>query len=148
MPFDFNGKRILITGAGRGIGRETAKAVAKAGGEVYALGRTKETIDSLAEEVPNIHPVIVDLGDWVATRAALDELEVVDGVVNNAALFRSFTDTLEISKEMIDETMSVNVTAPINVIQNSAKKMIAAGKRGTIVNVSRYMYRVFICIVA
>ena len=48
MNFFFIGKNFLVTGAGRGIGRALAKEIAKAGGVVYALSRTKETLDSLA----------------------------------------------------------------------------------------------------
>ena len=84
MPFSFVGKKILITGAGRGIGRHLAKALVNAGGEVYALGRRKETIESLAEECNNIHPVIADLSNWTRTREALSGLDAMDGVVNNA----------------------------------------------------------------
>ena len=67
MPFDFSGKRILVNGAGRDLGRAIAKAIAAAGGEVYALGRKKENLDSLVKECgSNIHPVIADLSDWEA----------------------------------------------------------------------------------
>ena len=68
MPFDFSGKKFLVTGAGRDLGRAIAKAIAAAGGEVYALGRNKENIESLIQECDNIHPVIADLSDWEATR--------------------------------------------------------------------------------
>ena len=86
MSFNFTGKKILITGAGRGIGRALTKEIAAAGGEVYALSRTKETLDTLAAESDHIRPIVVDLRDWDKTRELLDELEVMDGVVNNAVV--------------------------------------------------------------
>ena len=139
MPFDFSGKKILITGAGSGIGRELAMTIVKAGGEVYALGRTKENIHSLANESGNIHPIVVDLNDWEATRQELDKLDVLDGVVNNAAaiIFTSELGGLGAKRETFEEALRVNTLAPINVIQSTARKMIEAGKHGSIVNVSR-----------
>ena len=63
MAFNFEGKKILITGAGRGIGRALALDIAEAGGEVYALSRTKETLDTLAAQSDRIHPIVADLSD-------------------------------------------------------------------------------------
>ena len=137
MPFNFNGKKILVTGAGRGIGRELVKAIVNAGGEVYALGRTKENIESLSGELSNVHPIIVDLKDCDRTREELDKLEALDGVVNNAAELETFVAALDVKEETLQNAMNVNVMAPINVIQTTAKKMITAGKHGSIVNVSR-----------
>ena len=137
MPFDFTGKKILITGAGRGIGRELAKDVAKLGGEVYAVSKTKENLDSLAKESERIHPVVADLSDWNNTRVVLEKLDVMDGVVNNAGVSYPWVSSLEASKEIVDKTLSINLLAAINVIQVMGKKMVTAGKRGSIVNISR-----------
>ena len=101
MSFDFAGKKILVTGAGRGIGRELTKAIVNAGGEVYALGRTKENIESLVQETTNVHPIIVDLHDWEATNRELEALEALDGVVNNAAAERTKSNALDCAKESI-----------------------------------------------
>ena len=128
MPFNFVGKSILVTGAGRGIGRELTKAIANAGGKVYALGRTKEHIDSLVKTSANIHPIILNLRDWDATKQALDRIEALDGVVNNAAKVTTSTRALEADKETLDKMLCVNVMAPVNVIQVTAKKMIEAGR--------------------
>lgn len=137
MPFAFHGKKILVTGAGRGIGRELAKAIAICGGEVYALGKTAEYLESLAEEQSNIYPITVDLNDWDATGAALLSLEPVDGVVNNAVVLEPYCEAINIDKGRLGQTMNVNLMAPINVIQVTAKKMIEHGIKGSIVNVSR-----------
>ena len=81
----FTGKNFLVTGAGRGIGRALAKEIAKAGGVVYALSRTKETLDSLAQESDRIHPILADVSDWDRTREIMGALDVFDGVVNNSS---------------------------------------------------------------
>ena len=140
MSFDFTGKKILVTGAGRGIGRTFALEIAAAGATVYALGRTKETLDTLAEESDRIHPIVADISDWDKTRPLLDKLEVMDGVVNNAAELPSeLQESLEVPKEVLEKYQSTNVLGTINVIQSTGKKMVAAGNGGSIVNISRYV---------
>ena len=138
MPFDFSEKKVLVTGAGSGIGRQLTRAIANAGGLVYALGR-RNNVEELAKENDNIHPIIVDLADWEATRATLEKLEPLDGVINNA--FNNAQGYYEAAVEMpqnrLNTSLSVNLMAPINVIQVTAKRMIEAGKHGSIINVSR-----------
>ena len=137
MPFNFTGKKVLITGAGRGVGRELAKAIAEAGGHVYALGRTRENIESLVQECSGIHPVVVDLSDWDTTREVLNTLDAMDGIVNNARVIQPLIDSLDVPRHGLEESLNVHLMAPINVIQATAKKMIASGIHGSIVNVSR-----------
>ena len=137
MPFNFVGKTILVTGAGRGIGRELTMAIVNAGGKVYALGRTQEHIASLSKTSENIHPIVLNLRDMDATRRALEEIEALDGVVNNAARLTTSSRALEADIETLENMLRVNVMAPVNIIQITAKKMIEAGKHGSIVNVSR-----------
>ena len=139
MPFSFIGKKILVTGAGRGLGRELAKAISKSGGTVYALGRKREALNSLAKECENIHPLIADLSNWEETRTAVDKLDAMDGVVNNAVWYPDYhtKDSLVESKEVFEKAFTINVMAPINIIQATASKMIDESKRGSIVNMSR-----------
>ena len=139
MPFSFIGKKILITGAGRGLGRDLAKAISRSGGTVYALGRKKETLNSLANECDNIHPVIADLSNWEETRTAVDKLDAMDGVVNNAVYFPEIllAEALIQPKEVLGQAVQVNLLAPINIIQSTASKMIDERKKGSIVNYSR-----------
>ena len=142
MPFSFIGKKILVTGAGQGIGRELAKALSKAGGAVYALGRNKENIGTLAEEFDNVHPLIANLNNWEQTREVVNSLDAMDGVVNNAVYYceeNLFKESLYNTKEMLDEAVRVNLLAPINIIQVTARKMIDVRKHGSIVNISRYL---------
>ena len=137
MSFDFKGRLFLVTGASRGLGWDLSKAIAAAGGEVYALARDKDSLDNLVKESERIHPILADLNNWEGTRAELEKLEALDGVVNNAAVSFPAGNGLEVSKEIIENTFRVNVMGAINVIQTTAKKMIDAKKRGSIVNVSR-----------
>ena len=138
MAFSFSGKKILITGTGTGVGRALAKEIVKAKGDVFALSKTKETLESLAKESDRIHPILADLNDWDDTREKLKDLDSMDGVVNNAGKIPdSVYDVTECPKEVFEDAIRVNLMGAINVTQMAAKKMIDAGKGGSIVNVTR-----------
>ena len=68
---------------------------------MYAVSKSPDTVESLKSECPNVITVPVDLGDWDATRAALEPLPVTDCLVNNAGVCRgiNFQDT---SPEYLD----------------------------------------------
>ncbi|XP_051015264.1 L-xylulose reductase [Acomys russatus] len=135
MDLGLAGRRALVTGAGKGIGRSTVLALQAAGAHVVAVSRTREDLDSLVRECPGVEPVCVDLADWEATEKALSNVGPVDLLVNNAAvaLLQPF---LEVTKEACDMSFSVNFRAVIQVSQIVAKGMIARGVPGAIVNVS------------
>ena len=137
MSFDFSGKRVLVTGAGRGLGRHLSTSIARAGGEVYALGRNKDDLASLAAECELVHPVIADLNNCDETKEVVSKLDVMHGVVNNAATSNPWTPALEVPRDMIERTLNVNLLAAVNVIQITGKKMVDTGVHGSIVNVSR-----------
>ncbi|XP_054831926.1 L-xylulose reductase [Eublepharis macularius] len=131
----FAGRRALVTGAGKGIGKAVAAALSRAGAHVVALSRTQADLDSLQKECPGIQTLCVDVGDWEATEAALSELGDIDLLVNNAgiALLQPF---LEVTKEAFDRSFNVNLRAALHISQIVARKLIARGAPGAIVNVS------------
>jgi len=133
--YDFSGKRALVTGAGRGIGKGIAIALSQCGAETYALSKTKENLDRLVAEHPSIRPVCVDLADWSATRAAVEALPPIDLLINNAAILKS-DSFFEMDPETFDSFMEVNVKAVVNVSQIVAKSLMKRDKPGAIVNVS------------
>lgn len=135
--FDFTGKRILVTGAGQGIGRDLVVALVAAKAEVVAVSRTRAHLDSLAAELgtTSLKTIAVDLADWDATRAALAGLGPVDGLVNNAAV-AVIENFLDMTKEGLERTLNVNLTAVLNVSQVVARDMVQRGRGGSIVNIS------------
>lgn len=130
----FSGQRALVTGAGKGIGRATARHLASLGAQVVALSRTQADLDSLSEET-GCQTIQVDLGDVDQARQAAVSAGEIDLLVNNAgiSLLQSFLDT---SVEAFDKIMAVNVRAVLVVSQIVARGMIARGGGGAIVNVS------------
>ncbi|XP_072030085.1 L-xylulose reductase-like [Amphiura filiformis] len=134
MDIRFDGKRALVTGAGKGIGRVAATMLAQCGAKVIALSRTQADLDSLKQEVPDVDTICVDIGDWDATKAALENVGPVHLLVNNAGVSKRQT-FFEITKEVFDETIGINVRAVIQISQIIAKGMVERGG-GVIVNVS------------
>ncbi|CEL91992.1 unnamed protein product [Vitrella brassicaformis CCMP3155] len=142
VHFDFTGKRALVTGAGKGIGRAVAKALIDSGAEVIAVTRTQADLDSLKAEVaaegkPSncLVCVAVDVGDAGALRPALEGCGDIDLVVNNAGI-NVLQTFLETTADAFDLTMSVNLRACLVASQVAAESMIRRGVKGTIVNVS------------
>lgn len=134
MKIDFNGKRVLVTGAGKGIGRETVVLLAEYGAEVVAISRTQTDLEELAA-LSGCQVIQADLGIVEEAHRAAEAAGQVDFLVNNAgiSILQSFFDT---TVEAFDEIMAVNVRAALLVSQVIAKKMVASGKPGAIVNVS------------
>lgn len=130
----FDGKRILITGAGKGIGRAAVKLLHERGAEIVALSRSAEDLAELAAEV-HCATFAVDLADAQATREAVRKALPVDLLVNCAGIAET-QSVLEATVESFDRTMAVNCRAPLIVSQEYARDRIARGLGGAIVNVS------------
>ncbi|XP_018303536.1 L-xylulose reductase [Mycetomoellerius zeteki] len=135
MNIIFEGKRILVTGAGQGIGKEIALRLSKYKGQVFALSRTKENLNSLVAIDPKIQPICVDLRDWDATRKAVQSILPIDLLVNNAAVAR-LSPFLDATPKEFDLIFDVNVKAVFNVSQIIVENMIERKHGGSIVNVS------------
>jgi NAD(P)-dependent dehydrogenase (short-subunit alcohol dehydrogenase family) len=131
---EFAGKRVLITGAGKGIGRATARLMAARGARVVTLSRSADDLRTLEQEI-GCEAHVVDLADASATRAAARAAQPIDLLVNNAGIAR-LQPFLEMDVEAFDETMAVNVRAAMIVGQACARSMVERGISGSIVNVS------------
>ena len=137
MEIRLDGKRALVTGAGKGIGREIAGLLAQCGAEVVALSRTQLDLDSLAAEI-GCRTITADLADATQAVRATREAEAVgpiDCLVNNAGISIP-QSLLETTPEAFDRTMAVNVRAVLLVTQVVARGMIARGRGGSVVNLS------------
>ena len=135
MAYDFSGKRALVTGAGKGIGRATALHLASLGAEVFALSRTQADLDSLKQENSNINMMCLDLSDWAATREAVSKICPIHLLVNNAAVLNP-ASLLEATPESFDQAFSINVKSVMNTTQVVAGDLLNRNEKGSIVNVS------------
>ena len=132
--FDFNQKRVLVTGAGKGIGREIATMLHRFNAQVVALSRTEADLRSLQNEI-GCETIVAELGDPDAARKAAEQAGEIDFLVNNAAI-AILEPFLQTSLEAWDKTMAVNLRAVLIVSQVVARQMIGRSVAGSIVNVS------------
>ena len=134
MSERFEGKRILVTGAGKGIGREIARHLHGLGARVIALSRTPADLEGLRTEI-GCDTVAADLADASAIPGALRQAGSIDHLVNNAGV--SIPEPLlETTAESLDRTLAVNVRAPLLIAQIVARDWIERGHAGSIVNLS------------
>ncbi|MDQ6433350.1 SDR family oxidoreductase [Mesorhizobium sp. LHD-90] len=131
---DFSGKSVLVTGAGKGIGRAIAKMLLGRGASVVAVSRSAEDLESLSRET-GCKTLTADLRDADAARAAAKAAQPVDYLVNCAGL-AILESVLDVTVESFDALIAVNTRAPLIFSQEYARARIAAGKGGAIVNVS------------
>jgi L-xylulose reductase len=128
------GKSVIVTGAGKGIGRDTVRLLAELGAKPIAMSRTRADLESLRDET-GCTIIEVDLGDADATRAAARQAVPADHLVNCAGI-ASLQGFLDVTVEAFDQVQAVNLRAPMIVAQEYARERVAAGKGGSIVNVS------------
>ncbi len=131
---DFVGKRVIVTGAGKGIGRATALMLAKRGAKIVALTRSAADLESLEKEI-DCQSVVVDLADAEATRAAALRALPADYLVNCAGT-TDLAPFLDMTVESFDLLHAVNTRAPMIVAQEFARDVTKDGRTGAIVNVS------------
>jgi len=136
MELQFDNRRILVTGAGRGIGREICRVLAsETKATVFALSQTAAHLEGLKAECPGITTICVDLGNWDEVKAAVGAILPIDGLVNNAAV-ALLAPFFQITPQEIDKSFEVNVKSIINVSQVVAQSMKDSKKGGSIVNLS------------
>ncbi len=130
----FDGRRALVTGAGKGIGREIAALLARSGADVVAVSRTPSDLETLRVET-GCRTILADLSDAETAKDAALEAGPVELLVNNAGISipQSF---LETTVDAFDRTMAVNVRAALIVTQVVVRGLIERGQSGAVVNVS------------
>lgn len=136
MESTLTGKTVVITGAGSGIGRATARVFADHGAHVLAVGRTSEKLEATAKGRPSITPLTVDITDTDAPQAIISRAAAFGGIdvlVNSASVFRP-THLGMISPLEFDHFMAVNLRAPLLITQ--AALPLLERVDGTVVNIS------------
>jgi len=130
----FSGKSVIITGAGKGIGRATAIMMAARGAKVVAISRTKADLDSLTEQ-SGCRGIAADLSDPAAARDAMTQAGTCDFLVNCAGT-NVLENLLDMTDAGYDTVMGINLRSALICAQEFARARIAAGGGGAIVNVT------------
>jgi NAD(P)-dependent dehydrogenase (short-subunit alcohol dehydrogenase family) len=140
--FRLDGKRALVTGAGRGIGLAAASALAQAGAHVTLAARTAAEIEAAVAAIrargDAAEALRLDITDVVAARTAIASAAPFDILVNNAGMNRP-AYLADVTVEDFDAIFSLNVRAAYFVAQAVARRLIDASGAGSIINVSSQM---------
>jgi NAD(P)-dependent dehydrogenase (short-subunit alcohol dehydrogenase family) len=140
--FRLDGRRALVTGAGRGIGLGVATAFAEAGAHVTLCARSADEIESVAEAIRGkgwlADTLACDVTDLGAFAAAIAKAAPYDVFFNNAGMNRP-KPFVDVPVEDFDAIMDLNVRAAFFAAQAVVRGLIAAGKPGSIINMSSQM---------
>ena len=141
--FDLTGRVAVITGASKGLGRAFAKALAASGASVLGLGRAKEDLESVRDEIAaaggTFAPFVADILDEEGIKNAvafcLERFGPPDALVNNAGLGRVNKPFEDIEVAEWRRTVDNNITGTFICCKYFGKEMIKRG-RGKIVNLA------------
>ena len=141
--FDLTGKKALVTGAGRGIGKAVALGLARAGADVGLVARTESELNSVAGQVQEIgRRAVVAAADLTVTAdipalvsGLAGKLGGIDILVNNAGT-NIPQDAVDVTEEAWDTIMAINLKSCFFMAQSVGKKMIGQGRGGRIINMT------------
>jgi NAD(P)-dependent dehydrogenase (short-subunit alcohol dehydrogenase family) len=137
-----DGRRALVTGAGRGIGLAAAAALGQAGAHVVLAARTVAEIEAAAGEIRDeggsAEPLVLDVTDIAAVTAAIAARPAFDILVNNAGTNRP-RPFLEVTEDDYDVITTLNQRAAFFVAQAVARRMAEAEVKGSIIHISSQM---------
>jgi NAD(P)-dependent dehydrogenase (short-subunit alcohol dehydrogenase family) len=140
--FRLDGRRALVTGAGRGIGLTAASALADAGAHVTLAARTQSEVEDAAAAIrtrgQSADALVLDVTDIAATRDALAGRPPYQVLVNNAGMNRPKL-LPDVTIEDFDAIMDLNVRAAFFVAQAVALRLRAEKLPGSIINISSQM---------
>lgn len=137
--FRLDGKRAVVTGAGRGIGLAAAKALADAGAEVTLVARTSAEIAAAAAEIgQGSAGVTLDVLDLHNVQRFFDSRPAFDVLVNNAGTNRP-KPMWDVEETDFDAVYNLNVKSAFFVAQACARRMISEGKLGSLIHMSSQM---------
>lgn len=135
--FHLDGRRALVTGAGRGIGLALAAALAGAGAEVTLVARSADEIEAGARAMGGTAAVL-DVSDLAAVRAFFDQRPAFHILVNNAGTNRP-KPMQDVSEGDYDAMLGLNVKSAFFVAQGAVRKMLAEEMAGSLIHIGSQM---------
>jgi NAD(P)-dependent dehydrogenase (short-subunit alcohol dehydrogenase family) len=132
----------IVTGAGTGIGKATAKRLARGGSAVAIVGRRENLLEETADDIRAAGGAVLVVADDLADPAAparivarvLETWDRIDVIVNNAAYIKNYSLD-EITVDMFDQHVNTNVRAPMLLVQ-AALPALRRSPSAAVVNIS------------
>jgi glucose 1-dehydrogenase len=136
---NMEGRQVVVTGGSRGLGQAIARMFCEEGARVASID-LRDPGDTAAQCGPGFRGFVADLGVPEDVSRAFEEIDDhLDGapdVLCNVAGVAPEVNFMRTSLEVFDRTMAINVRGPFLCAQEAARRMIAAGKAGRIVNIT------------
>jgi len=137
------GKVALVTGGGRGIGKAITRKLAEAGASVVIASRKLENLQATADELADLPGRVIPVACHVGrkeelenlVRATEEQLGPVDVLVNNSATNIGQGPALDVTDEMLDKIVEINVKAALRLIRLTVPRMIERGG-GSVINIT------------
>ena len=117
-----DGKRVLVTGGGTGLGADLARSFAATGAEVVVCGRRREPLDAVAASAPGVRAIVADVTDEASVDALFAEAGQVDVVVANAGVAAS-APLGRTGLELWNEMLAVNLTGAFLTLRAGLRQM-------------------------
>ena len=144
--FNLAGRCALVTGSSRGLGNAMAAALAEAGARVVLNGTDAERLEratqALRAQGHQVEQALFDVGDEAAVRGAFEALDAagieIDIVVNNAGI-QLRKPMVELQLSEWDRVLHTNLTSAFLVSREAARRMIARGRGGKVINIGSLM---------
>lgn len=140
--FQLDGRRCLVAGGSRGIGFAAAVALCEAGAQVTLMARGSPALTQAQEALHragySVDAIAFDLNSGASVEDVLKEHGTFDVLVNSAGMARH-APLVEITDELIDPVIDLNVKAAFRIAQAVAKRLIVDKKPGSIIQISSQM---------
>jgi NAD(P)-dependent dehydrogenase (short-subunit alcohol dehydrogenase family) len=138
---DASGKVVVVTGGSKGLGRAIALGFAEAGADVVVASRKLEACETVADEIRALGrralAVSCHVGDWTQCAALIDaavtEFGRIDVLINNAGIAPVPPSLLDVTEELFDKTIGVNLRGPLRLTALAAEHM---PRGGSVINIS------------
>lgn len=140
--FRLDGRRALVTGAGRGIGLACAVALAEAGAQVTLAARSSSEVEAAASSIREAghlaDALVLDVSDTEGVRSTLAAVPAFDVLVNNAGTNRP-KSVLDVTEDDYDAVLGLNLRAAFFVAQTVAARLVSEGRKGSLIHMGSQM---------
>lgn len=140
MKAKLEGKVSLITGAGSGVGKAMAKLFSENGSKVIVVDVISERVNQVVQEIGNDKAIgmVRDLSKKSEVESMIDDAIAsqgrIDILCNNAGIMDGMMPVAEVTDELWQRVLNINLNAPFWAIRKTIPKMIETGKGGVIIN--------------